>query len=172
LDEIPMTYEKSDLSRFLGQKHTGWFERALATKWQRGFGLDQAQFTARAFDDLKMLGTANATGALSLAAFLSTVSSKSPFAAILLGKVTFCVFAIGVAAFGMGYSTLRSWALSMDHGVTSLGAATSVEEGSPANKAFREADREYVQTGVAALISLTCLCLGSLLAVLGVLFAI
>jgi hypothetical protein len=138
----------------------------LARRWEASAGMSFKEFSDARFEALKLVGGGNATGLLSVAAFLAA-GKIAPN--VIAAKICLTVFSIGVVTFGLPYWHLYGWRGSLDRALALFAKNKSLDD-SQGVENLHAANREFNSGANFGLVSLLCLCVGGAIALVGILF--
>jgi hypothetical protein len=139
-------------------------------RWDKTGGLSFKEYSDVRVDCIKALGAGNATGLLSIAAFLSTAGKQAPIAAsiALTAKICLSTFFVGVVAFALAFYYLCHWRMGLDAALSLFPKYNAIDDVVVADS-IKEADYGFQRAGGYVLLSILCMTLGSTISLLGVL---
>jgi hypothetical protein len=124
------------------------------------------RFITRRSDTLKMLGAGNATGALALAAFLTTATRLG--AVLVSAKICLFIFFVGFGAFVVAYRSLYNFGSDLEDALTLLRNGENVDS-DPVETIITAAVKKSERSGVLNLTAFACLLFGGLWCCIGLL---
>jgi len=130
----------------------------MLASWQHDDG-EFRNFTKRRFEALKMIGGANASAMLAVAVFLTAGGRTGP--AINSGKWCFGLFAMGFAAFMLGFRYLYRFEGDLEDALILVRAEVKATDAS-VTKMLGDAFVRSERGGIFVIVSLACFVIGGL----------
>lgn len=155
-DEFPMPTSIGELP--------ATYMRFLVVRWVIGpqVGLTMKEFYDRRADALKLLGAANATGMLSIGAFLTAGKAVAGTGA---AKIAIALFTCGAGTFGIAYFVLYRWEYHIDQVLYCFQRSRSFVTDDLTRLAFDRATQNWLRLGRWTMTSLVCFVLGWLVTI-------
>jgi hypothetical protein len=142
-------------------------QKYLVMRWGGSGGMSFKDFADLRLDGIKVVGAANATGLLSLAAFLASGSSKT-VAAIMAAKICILIFTGGIVAFAMSYFQMYGWRSSVDDSLAMFSKVKKLEN-PEIEVSLEQAGKHFNAAAICFLVSIACLVLGGSIITIGIL---